>query len=511
MLDRLPDASIAGIYFMMMIIIKLDAVRILQKRGLFPALLLACSMQLPAQQGAEIINENGNGPKGTWHLFADSMNRKTVVKSVFSDPKNTVWFVCNDGLRIYSDTGFAFFDESNGLVNNYISCTYTDRKGNKWFGHYEGPSKDYYSGPGVQTIVDAALISRITDGGVSMFNGTEWKQFRRKDGNFNAANIRTIFEDSNGRIWFSCSGSLPGMNSLIHPAGISVFEHEKMTNLNETDTKPVYKFVNRIVETADGQIQFYSDNGGAFSFRDGRFKDMSTMTGYISGLGHVIWQDSKKNVWLFLENKIKRVDGNEFIVYKEKQGVKIPHNLFFSFSETKNGGIVAVGTLGICVYDGTAWRSYKYDKEETTAPPDYEKRHAAYDSRGNLWVYINGNFGFFDGEKWNPQNRYLTSRFYIDSGDRIWAPGKKGMTVISDGKTQKFESLTQINGIMEDANKNIWLNQNGKALWFRDGKTEQVNFPDNLKSAGIQMIFRDENGRVWFFTDKGVCYFRYAE
>ncbi len=109
------------------------------------------------------------------------------VRSVYADRRGRIWFGTAKGVSCYDGTAFRNFTEEDGLTNNYIWAILEDSAGNMWF----------------STI----------GAGACRYDGKSFTAFREDQGlminGFPAhANMRDMFEDRDGILWFACSGGL---------------------------------------------------------------------------------------------------------------------------------------------------------------------------------------------------------------------------------------------------------------------------------------------------------------
>ncbi|MCB9189743.1 MAG: SpoIIE family protein phosphatase [Flavobacteriales bacterium] len=98
----------------------------------------------------------------------------TFVNDIIQDDRGFLFVSTGEGIGLYNGQKMEMFTKQNHIVDNYITKSYKDKKGNIWFGHIQGGSSIYYHGEFGQVHVGAGIDSQIND----------------------------IEEDEDGRIWF---------------------------------------------------------------------------------------------------------------------------------------------------------------------------------------------------------------------------------------------------------------------------------------------------------------------
>jgi ligand-binding sensor domain-containing protein len=290
-----------------------------------------------------------------------------------------------------------------------------DSKGNTWFGSYN---------EGVCLLQNGRLQYFTTESGL---------------GN---NQVRSIYEDKNGMIWFECG------------FGLSRYDGKEMTIYNERN--------------------YDSKNGWKFNDRDLWFKGDET-AGYnkLEG-GPGVYQYDGKNLWY-----------RSFPI-KPKPGEENGYSISTNFVRSKNG-MVWFGTYGALIgYDGKQIKIFNDDSLGLNGTTEsLHIRAIMEDSKGNLWIGNNaggspaGGIGVikYDGKEFI----HFTKQHQLRKEDT------------------KANSLDRVFSIGEDASGNIWFGTVHSGVWRYDGSSVK-NFTnkDGLDGELIWIIYKSKSGELWF-------------
>ncbi len=98
----------------------------------------------------------------------------TFINSILQDDRGYLFVSTGEGIGIYNGIGVEMYYKKNKLVDDYVSASFKDSKGNLWFGHIQGGSSIFYENRFAHVFIGAGIGSQIND----------------------------IDEDKGGRIWF---------------------------------------------------------------------------------------------------------------------------------------------------------------------------------------------------------------------------------------------------------------------------------------------------------------------
>lgn len=316
-------------------------------------------------------------------------------------------------------------DKSNKLKNNSqvienkigtIRLKYTsgvrsileDSKGNIWFGSYS---------EGVCLLHDGKFHYFTTENGLSHNQ------------------VRNIYEDKNGIIWFECG------------KGLSTYNGHQITPYKERNytSKNAWKL-------NDDEIWFKGDQIEAYN--------------KLEGNPGVYQYDGKK------------LSYRTFPV-KTKIGQENHYSVSTAFVKGKNE-MVWFGTYGAVIgYNGS---DFKVINDASLALNDqtghFHSRTIMEDSKGNLWIGNNG-IGVlkYNGEK----------VINFTEEQKLKKENTKG------------NSLEKVFSIAEDKIGNIWFGTKDSGIWRYDGKTmKNFTKKDGVISNHIWTIYKTKHGELWF-------------
>jgi len=290
-----------------------------------------------------------------------------------------------------------------------------DSKGNTWLGTYNE--------------------------GVCLLHNGELQYFTKENG-LSDNQVRNIYEDQNGIIWFEC-----GM-------GLSIYDGQKIT---------VYK-----------ERNYDSTNKWKLTDSDLWFKGNES-TGYnkLEGTPGVYQYNGQK---LFYRT----------FPVKTKPGQESAYSISTNFIRSKNG-TVWFGTYGALIgYNGKQFKMFDNDSLGLSGTTEYlHIRSIMEDSNGNLWIGNNsggstiGGIGVlkYDGKEFIHFTKQQQLRKEDTNGN----------------------SLDRVFSIGEDASGNIWFGTVESGVWRYDGNSMK-NFTkaDGLDGDLIWIIYKSKKGELWF-------------
>lgn len=186
-----------------------------------------------------------------------------------------------------------------------------------------------------------------------------------------------------------------------------------------------------------------------------------------------------------------------------------------------------IGTYrGVSLYDGTTWTSFTVDD---SLPHNYITS-GAIDKNGTVWMGTKNGLAFFNGTDWtqiffdekNPS--YAVENISFDYANSIWLcasfvlnVGKYGGFVLIPKGVYKpignlWECLTESNGLLSrgvelvfhEENGRIWFGTNVGLNLFSNNKWSLFTTTDGLPGDFIYSIAADRQGNIWFGTNNGV-------
>lgn len=291
-------------------------------------------------------------------------------------------------------------------------------------------------------------------------------------------NIRVIFQDKKGSMWFGTEGN-----------GAFKYDGKKYTHYTR-ENGLVGQFIRTINQDNSGNIWFGTDLG-IYSYNGMFFVDYtknknsgyhSTSCSFVDKNGE-LWFGSKDGVYKFDGQKLNLIALP--ISEVDKQTCSTQYSVY-SINEDNNGNYYFGTELrGVCKYNGTTFE-YITDK-------DLDKgavRIVYKDKKGIMWFGNNGaGLYSYDG---NTLRNIST---------------EKGLNNPNFGKTRLMGApgtMARVWSIAEDIAGNLWVGTIDAGAWRFDGvKMTNITIKDGLPNNGVQSILKDTHGKLWFGTNQG--------
>ncbi len=414
--------------------------------------------------------------------------------------------------------------EESQLYDQSVNDIVKDRKGRTWMATSKGL---WYYTPEKESLekFDPLTIGNITDieliddseiwlsstAGVWVVNMSEWSAQRipnlRSHGS-PTHNVRKIFQDSKGNVWFGSMGN-----------GIDFFSHEKplFQRLCKQSIWGIYKDEDGVWAGTTDRLLCYKGTTLVREIPVGRkgwencfvISINSDDQGHliVSYFGHLLQIDKQNGAVkeIFLEN-----------------GASIFSLTFYKDRDS---------TLWMTARDGIyTLRHGKVRREEQlNSVLSRQSVHGIRrDRQGKLWVatYENGIY-LFDEQKrllrrLNRQGGSLSNsiqHLHMDPQGGIWLSTPDGMGYIRDtNKPDEYQAFgyqqglrdSYIRAIQEDEEGNIWLSTNNGISLLKPGEETFVNFNqyDGIPTNNFTGGAVEADGSLYFTSLDGLCFFR---
>mgnify|MGYP002399114186 CR=1 FL=1 len=289
------------------------------------------------------FTSNGNG---IYHFDGKSYRQYTEkdglssnqVFSIVSDPDNNLWFGTQKGLVKYNrqtfehiplpfqDTTSIWLDKMYPIINpNAVHSLATDDSGNLWIGtagggayHYDGSRFRSYLSQIGQKQEDSLYhnwipfirkdtqgnmwFASMTHGGVSQFDGKEFKQYLIKDG-LSDSQVRTIYCDKSGKIWIGFNGNRNSGLTVYNGHSFKTFSLAE--GICNTRIRAIYEDKRGVLwlgADLGNLCVFDGQRFAAFNFNDKTFSDVLFILG-----------DSTDNIWFGGSTGIWKYDGHAVV------------------------------------------------------------------------------------------------------------------------------------------------------------------------------------------------------
>ncbi len=374
-----------------------------------------------------------------------------------------------------SNGGIPFFTNygtEQGLPQNSVFCSATDKAGNLWFG--------------------------TTGAGVSKYDGKSFTNYTIAQGLVGNV-VLSIMEDKEGNLWFGTT------------SGVSKYDGYRFTNYSANQGL-AGNFINCILQDSKGNLWFGSHEGGVIKFDGKHFTNYTTVQGLAGNDVRSMIQDKSRNLWFgTAAGGVSKYDGVGFRNYTRDQG--LAGNSVNSISQDKAGNLWFGTSAGLSKYDGNNFTNYT----TTQGLADNNISCIAQDKAGNIWfgTQLRG-LSKYDGNKFTNYTKTQgladnnISSILQDKAGNLWLTSQGGGVSKYGGNS--LTSYTTSQGLagnfvlcaIQDKTNNLWFGSYGGGVSKYDGKiftnyTTVQGLADNL----IWCMIQDKAGNFWFGTDKG--------
>ena len=477
------------------------------------------------------------------------------IQSITQDNEGNLFVGTIAGLSKYNGTQWTSYTKNTNLAEDWITCSFKDKDGNIWFGHWAGGVTRYNATTqkleniNLEEYTKLKTIRNITQdftgklwiategAGVFIFDAESKKMFAlsKKDG-LSSNTVYDICTDENKNMWMATDSGITVVNlnnSVSNPAS-----YTRITNTHGLFSKNITAIK---VTSTNVLVIGSADQGAAMVVLQNNVIDWKSyivknqiLFNEVSGLKSTfiktIYEDNKKNIWigtigggvsLFINDKklfnTAALRNGFFKTYSTRQGLNY-FNVNAIFQDRENN--VWIGTdLGLNQYRGDFMQTF----DEVDNLPNNIVWSVFADSDNNIWMGTNNglaktSFSYErDGKVENHQltqytekdglaSNVILSSFQDSKGNMWFGTAFNGVSMLPKGAT-KFKSYTVKDGlanemvytIAEDKNGNMWFGTKAGATRFNPNTNEFRNFTetDGLGGNHIYRIFKDSKGLLW--------------
>jgi ligand-binding sensor domain-containing protein/serine phosphatase RsbU (regulator of sigma subunit) len=401
-------------------------------------------------------------------------------------------FICiaDVGLRRYNPEEKKFENYRMPHMTTYFSstCMLEDKKGNIWFGTYNGGIYKYIMSQSKMEIID------LPKAGVP----SNW--------------VTCLTEDSKGRMWI---GTWEG--------GIAVIEDGNLRTFNaENGLKP--SRIYDIIEDVESNILIADQNNGLTIFKGDAFVTINEKEILPDPNVNAIYQDKTGSVWFGTNAGISLYNpgsGKKPVIYNEANS-SIFEDIRF-FRKDRDGNLwIGANQGGVILYN---MKTSKFEAQPYINSILYrggQVKALEIDKHNNLWI------GTVEGVAVgtiNEQNfqRYtlmdsltvsLITSLYCDPKGDMWIGteprgGKPGL-IKYDNARKDFNPVTSLPGIIPktmvmDTKGVLWIGTSEGLLAYKnDSVISTVTQDDGLLSNNINLLVAGEDGSIYIGTNNGL-------
>ncbi len=460
------------------------------------------------------INRNGK--------IEDDVN----ISALFKSRQGKLWvgttvglFCFNSGLSRFEEQTFKFNSGENFTFENIcIRTILEDKNGNLNIGT-EGrglfvisqDSQNFYNIQNYTSenseighnIVQSLIIDQSENLWIGTLSGISKTDLKKKKFNLyrnsNSPNsldllgnvIASIYKNDDGILWVGNWGQ--GLNLVNRNTN----EVEHFSTQHTGNHKLSNDFIHVIFKDSKGNIWLGTRNGIMIYdkpenrflpyyeyFKNPALPNLNNMRIYI------ILQDKSSNYWIGTQNGLYKInlETSEVEVFQKELGIKnqqISANLVYSLLEDSEGLIWIATVGGLDVYNPITKKMYHFNKERNGLSDDFVIT-LCEDAKGRIWIgtstYVNvydkkdSTFIFYSQAEGIPNNRIFEIR--KDKNNDIWVATGKGLCKFDEQKNT-FQTFTPEDGL----------------------QSLEFNIRAACVSADGEMLFGGMNGFNSFYPD----------
>jgi len=303
---------------------------------------------------------------GEQHRYTekDGLNSGNTRK-IIRDSNGNIWVTCYvSGVSRFDGSKWNGFTVKNGLCSNDTIALAADKKGGVWVSAYWGVS--YFDGQQWTSYSNVSTDAWVVGGENPM---KDCRNLTHVDVELGAVDV--IFVDSRGDVWF---GDRSG--------GVSRFDGKNWRMFTVEDGM-AEGGITAIIEDKNGCIWFGSSLGNITCFDGTQFKSF-IIDEYQSILPrpyiHDMLQDNHGTIWTAAyEGGVARFDGNTWRVFHTADG--LPGDNAMSLFLNKDGYPGVITDKGVSLFNGNTWQMLT----SADGLALDEVRAAIHDNNGNIW------------------------------------------------------------------------------------------------------------------------------
>ena len=415
--------------------------------------------------------------KGSWkdiNLFDGMLSSAVYDLLLASDGR--LYIATFNGLSIYDGQSVLSYNYKNGLPNDALRSLFEDKDGNIWLGYdYSGTVKwkngivqklNHENGlAGNQVFAinqdkDGNILFG-TDRGLSIYNGSSFKNYNYSDGLGNGS--ITAIEVDGKNIWIG----------QTWPAGqLTLFNGNTFKNFEIPFAHRFGMSISTLAMDNDGTLWIGDNSKGLICYDGETFKRWSTREG-LSGTGVLdIFIEDNNEIWIATTYGVSVFNGKNFkTIHDFSNPLALNSGQVTSIEKSKDG-IYFFGqdVRGVIVYDPNSLRNI----EKADGIKNGRIGNIGYDKSNRLWISQFNGYGGIHRieneqvvEEINFENGLPSSQvtdFDFSSDGKMWISTVEGLAVCDLNSKNiityaKKEGLQNINirSLAVDQNDVVWL------------------------------------------------------
>lgn len=338
-------------------------------------------------------------------------------------------------------------------------------------------------------------------GGLTRFDGTEFKTFSIKDGLTNNY-VSCVKEDAAYNVWIGTNNGLCEYNGLVFKKYYPQGEHTQCS-------------VQDIAFDAQGR-KWLATNAGVFLQDNKGFTNITELLQEKNRIINTIHADCKGNVWYGNSEGLFRITetNGKYSVIKYDKARGFMNNSITCINEDQEGNLW-MGTYGdgAYVYDGK--RFFRIDLQlelyKQTVLDIY------FDSRDNVWLStlshgvcqynrVSKSFSWLT-EQEGLSNNHVRSTIQDKSGNYWFGTSGGGVCNYFGKQFTVYDKSSGLGGnfiysIFRDSRNRLWIGTSDRGLSLLDSsRFYNFNQSNGFENVKIKAIAEDDNGILYFGTD----------
>ncbi len=402
------------------------------------------------------------------------------VSHIFMDKHKKLWFsTFGEGIYYYDGNVFKNYNETNGLINNWIRSAIEDSEGKIW------------------------LASKF---GLSRFDGKTFMKFTEAEG-LPVDNTNIVYEDKEKNIWIGSDGK-----------GLCKFLGETFTYLTTKDALSS-NVVLSILEDKDQNLWF-STFGKGITKKEG---SKTIIYSADQGLNNnTIWaslKDKDNNLWFCTSDGVSMFDGKKFKNYGVDDGLSA--KIVYSICQDHNGNLWFGTTKGVSFFNGVEFKSYVNGTDNIGS----DVKSIVEDKNNCLWFATKNGLYKLKGNSFTKfttadglSNNNLVS-LVVDPNNNLWIGSPAGINFY-DGKVFSkilmddifnsnnicFLALDNKEFLWAGTNSGVFVLDTKEYIQSKKTKFKQYTIFDGLPGMECNQnaAFKDHSGNIWMGTTEGV-------
>lgn len=450
------------------------------------------------------------------HNLADGENilQEYFVRHMLKVKDGTTWIATYSSgvIRLHPDGRTDKFTKENSKINsNVISKLAKDLKGNIYAATLEGVSifKNDHFEPveGIYAFAyDLANDSRdwiwaATDRGLALIKDAKLDYIYKTEDGLSNEKLRSVVSDSRKAVWIG-----------TEDGDIIRFYKGKFSTMPKKINRKLGAVIN-IFEDRENNIWFGTEVTGTCIIREGTLFQPGINTGNIRS----ITQRSNGDIWAATFGEgIKVLTRKGLINYDTSSGLRT-NSITSVFADRQERVWIGTRRNGVQVFSDGKIADFASMINNFSVANPVSPTMFFEDSRGNIWIADRHSnkpvYVWKDGQldSYEIENGEISVLDIAENskGEIFLTTVRKGLFKF-DSLKKSFTRISALDGLKAsslfiDKKDRIWVTTFSKGIVIlTDGDTVEMNEGSGLYNNTVHDIVEDNNGSLWFSTNRGI-------